>query len=303
MRRVCGVSARKTNMNNNPKTDQSSDPSRSGETPRPITERLRWVKSFIEYARYELQPGESRVGDQFPRQADADKAIATIADVLGELTAVSSLNGPITHDDHPSDRSQETPLELLDDAERQIKACWKVTCVDEHTASVSLLRDIVRVLRESLDSLSLKLRRELKPYREQEWAAAASSLNRETRDWRAYVQHKGDCRNPRLCQRCGYSEGLHVNGAAMGYGVCEGFVQQPCSCGLDQILAADLIPPVSDPLQWWKDRSDDVQNEWQKDRDKLAVIRQTAEMLRTQTKDGTDFSDVLDTIIELTKNP
>ena len=36
---------------------------------------LEWVKSFIEYARYELEPGEMQPGDQFPRQADADKAI------------------------------------------------------------------------------------------------------------------------------------------------------------------------------------------------------------------------------------
>jgi hypothetical protein len=36
---------------------------------------LEWVRQFVEYARYVLEPGESQFGDQFPRQADADKAI------------------------------------------------------------------------------------------------------------------------------------------------------------------------------------------------------------------------------------
>jgi hypothetical protein len=44
---------------------------------------LRWVRSFIEYARYELQPGESQFGDQFPRQADADKAMGILDALLG----------------------------------------------------------------------------------------------------------------------------------------------------------------------------------------------------------------------------
>jgi len=43
---------------------------------------LAWVKKFIEYARYELQPGETQVGDQFPRQADADKAIRILDALL-----------------------------------------------------------------------------------------------------------------------------------------------------------------------------------------------------------------------------
>jgi hypothetical protein len=43
---------------------------------------LRWVRKFIEYARYELEPGAMQLGDQFPRQADADKAIAVIDAVM-----------------------------------------------------------------------------------------------------------------------------------------------------------------------------------------------------------------------------
>lgn len=37
-----------------------------------------WVRKFIEYARYELEPGESQPFDQFPRQAEADKAMAKL---------------------------------------------------------------------------------------------------------------------------------------------------------------------------------------------------------------------------------
>lgn len=69
-----------------PRGDQRSD-SMAGTEPRLIFDKLQWVKKFIEYARYELQPGEATIGSQFPHQADADKAIATINEVLAMLYA------------------------------------------------------------------------------------------------------------------------------------------------------------------------------------------------------------------------
>ena len=39
---------------------------------------LEHVRTFIGYARYELEPGEAELGDQFPRQGCADKIIAKI---------------------------------------------------------------------------------------------------------------------------------------------------------------------------------------------------------------------------------
>jgi hypothetical protein len=53
-----------------------------------MEQELRWVRKFIEYARYELQPGEQQVGDQFPRQDAADKAMAKIDGILAKLTTL-----------------------------------------------------------------------------------------------------------------------------------------------------------------------------------------------------------------------
>lgn len=41
-------------------------------------EALQRARTFIAYARYELEPGELQLGDQFPRQGCADKEIARI---------------------------------------------------------------------------------------------------------------------------------------------------------------------------------------------------------------------------------
>jgi hypothetical protein len=46
---------------------------------------LKKAHTFIEYARYELQPGLATVGDQFPRQQDADVVMALIAAALASL--------------------------------------------------------------------------------------------------------------------------------------------------------------------------------------------------------------------------
>lgn len=54
---------------------------------RPLSEtetKLKWLRKFVEYARYELQPGEAKMGSQFPHQADADKAMAMIDELLAE---------------------------------------------------------------------------------------------------------------------------------------------------------------------------------------------------------------------------
>lgn len=40
---------------------------------------LEKARDFIEYARHELQPGKATVGDQFPRQVDADNILKMIA--------------------------------------------------------------------------------------------------------------------------------------------------------------------------------------------------------------------------------
>ena len=39
---------------------------------------LKKAKTFIYYARYELQPGKAVLGDQFPKQEDADNVTAII---------------------------------------------------------------------------------------------------------------------------------------------------------------------------------------------------------------------------------
>lgn len=43
---------------------------------------LRQAKTFIEYARYELQPGKATFPDQFPKQEDADVVIAALEAAL-----------------------------------------------------------------------------------------------------------------------------------------------------------------------------------------------------------------------------
>lgn len=48
----------------------------------PLVEALRRAQVFIEYARYELQPGKATIGDQFPRQEDADIVLARIKAAL-----------------------------------------------------------------------------------------------------------------------------------------------------------------------------------------------------------------------------
>lgn len=45
---------------------------------------LEWVRQFVEYARYVLEPGERQVGDQFPRQVDADKAIRILDEEIAK---------------------------------------------------------------------------------------------------------------------------------------------------------------------------------------------------------------------------
>lgn len=58
----------------------------SAERTRLIAAKLKWLRSFVVYARYELQPGTSQPGDQFPRQADADRALSEI-DAIAEALA------------------------------------------------------------------------------------------------------------------------------------------------------------------------------------------------------------------------
>jgi hypothetical protein len=48
---------------------------------------LRKAKSFIYYARYELQPGKAVLGDQFPKQEDADNVTALIDAALAKVEA------------------------------------------------------------------------------------------------------------------------------------------------------------------------------------------------------------------------
>jgi hypothetical protein len=51
-------------------------------------ETLKRARTFIEYARYELEPGKATLGDQFPRQEDADVVLADIAEAI-RATAVA----------------------------------------------------------------------------------------------------------------------------------------------------------------------------------------------------------------------
>jgi hypothetical protein len=50
-----------------------------------ILKALNHAIKFIEYARYELEPGELQLGDQFPRQGCADKEIASLKEVVKAL--------------------------------------------------------------------------------------------------------------------------------------------------------------------------------------------------------------------------
>jgi hypothetical protein len=62
----------------------------------PLVARLRqikWLRSFIEYARYELQPGEPKIGDQFPRQCEADKALKIVDALLASLPPSEDAQG------------------------------------------------------------------------------------------------------------------------------------------------------------------------------------------------------------------
>jgi hypothetical protein len=55
------------------------------------------ARTFITYARYELQDGLATLGDQFPRQGDADVVVAQIDDALARLTAAP----PYSHAHEP----------------------------------------------------------------------------------------------------------------------------------------------------------------------------------------------------------
>jgi hypothetical protein len=52
-----------------------------------LVTQLKWVRSFVEYARYVLEPGPRESGDQFPRQLDADKAMAELDAVMLALVS------------------------------------------------------------------------------------------------------------------------------------------------------------------------------------------------------------------------
>ena len=81
-------------------------PDMAGTEPRLIFEKLQWVLKFIEYARYELQPGEAVIGSQFPHQADADKAMALIAEVMSSLYAGSVSDSASAERSDPPRRSE-----------------------------------------------------------------------------------------------------------------------------------------------------------------------------------------------------
>jgi hypothetical protein len=54
---------------------------------------LKDVRTFIEYARYELEPGEMQSGDQFPRQGCADKRLAKLTEAINALTVQPAPSG------------------------------------------------------------------------------------------------------------------------------------------------------------------------------------------------------------------
>ena len=55
---------------------------------RALVEDAKWLRKFVEYARYELEPGTQQPGDQFPRQDAADRAIGLIDKMIDELSAL-----------------------------------------------------------------------------------------------------------------------------------------------------------------------------------------------------------------------
>ncbi len=66
-------------------TDVKSEPQEPSATPSTLERKLKWVRSFCEYARYVLEPGTAKVGSQFPHQADADRAMKELDEVLAAL--------------------------------------------------------------------------------------------------------------------------------------------------------------------------------------------------------------------------
>lgn len=54
-----------------------------------LIERLQWARSFIEYARVQLQPGETQPSDPFPRQSAADLAMSEIDGVIDALHSLT----------------------------------------------------------------------------------------------------------------------------------------------------------------------------------------------------------------------
>jgi hypothetical protein len=105
-----------------------------------LREKLAWVRKFIEYARYELQPGEQQFGDQFPRQDAADKAMAEIDTVIAALAVLG--DPPVAEQEKESDpwfsnltvavrdlvalhanrKTRAHLLAAIDEAERRLRA-------------------------------------------------------------------------------------------------------------------------------------------------------------------------------------
>jgi hypothetical protein len=88
-----------------------------------LREKLAWVRKFIEYARYELQPGEQQFGDQFPRQDAADKAMAEIDTVIAALAVLGD----------PPVAEQEKEATNQPDPTCEHGVAWDVHCCGCHS--------------------------------------------------------------------------------------------------------------------------------------------------------------------------
>ena len=143
------------------------DSQASSVTAETTNDDLRRIRSFIEYARYELQPGVAKFGSQFPHQADADEAISRVDSVIKFLAS-------LTHEQQEAETARQALLRWQHDE-------------TDRAAEIATLRQQLDVEREAhvivRDHLGLALAREEALRQQlQEFDVAGRQLMRWTHD-------------------------------------------------------------------------------------------------------------------------
>jgi hypothetical protein len=110
-----------------------SDPT-DAPTPAQLIKR---VRSFIEYARYVLEPGKAVFPDQFPKQVDADEAMSRL-DALTDLVRADADASRAQPEPSPESR-----FDLLDDPTRGLHAVLTQYGIASRTDCESLVTALV----------------------------------------------------------------------------------------------------------------------------------------------------------------